>query len=100
MKRDTASVAGRRAWLRWCATILAVALVLVAVHQILPHHSSHARCPICVSFHRPSLAVPDAGIALPRPASFWILRSADEVSVHSEKCALTTLRGPPAVPVV
>jgi hypothetical protein len=95
MRRDTDLVTRRRPWLRWCATILALAFVLVAVHQVVSHHPNHARCQVCTSLDRPSLAAADVGIALPRPAPFRLPPTPADCPLHSCFYAFEAYRGPP-----
>lgn len=97
MKRDTGLLAAKRPWVRWCASLLAVVLVLVAIHQAVPHHPSHGRCVACASMVRPSLAASAAQIAVPRPAPAAVLVAPADRPVHSDVLTTRPLRGPPAI---
>lgn len=95
MTRDPVRPPGMRPWVRWCATVLALAFVLVAVHQIVPHHPDHARCPVCTSQDRPSLAISDVRVPLPRPVAFRIPLEPTADRTLSSVSVLHPLRGPP-----
>jgi hypothetical protein len=97
MTRDTDLRAGKRSWVRCCATILAFVLVLVAIHQVVPHHPSHGRCPACVSLHRPSLAASAVQVALPLPVSTGNTPAPVDRPFHSDFRSPGLFRGPPTL---
>jgi hypothetical protein len=95
MTRDPVRPLGMRPWVRWCATVLALALVLVAIHQIVPHHPDHARCPVCTSQDRLSLAISDVPVPFPLPVAFRLPLEPAADRTLSSVSVLHPLRGPP-----
>ena len=96
MTRDTDLRAGKRSWVRWCATLLVVVLSLVAIHQVVPHHPSHGRCQACASLSRPSLEASGAQVALPQPVSFGHIATPVDRPIFSDSRTPSLFRGPPA----
>jgi hypothetical protein len=97
MKRDTGLRAAKRPWVRWCASLLAVVLVLVVLHQAVPHHPSHGRCLACASMVRPSLAATAMQVAVPRPVPLTVVVAPVDRPFHSDVLNARPLRGPPAL---
>jgi hypothetical protein len=97
MTRDTDLRAGLRSWVRWCATFLALVLVLVAIHQVVPHHPSHGRCQACATLVRPSLAAAGSQVSLPQPVSTGDALAPVDRPLFCDFRSPRLFRGPPTL---